>query len=332
LRIAILAGIDRLVMRPLKILVSTILLAAMPAASQVPVSPTGVTEDRLPQPAVLLGKVRVLGDVVYAQPMGHRPLRLDLYQPPAGKPRPLVVFVHGGGWTTGHKRATAHFADFPGLLADLAQRGFVVASVEYRLSAEQAFPGAVDDVKAAIAFLRGNAGRYGIDAGKVAVWGGSAGAHLAAMAAYDGAGVQGFVGWYGPYAIDPLLQQSLAASKAGVPMTAQAKAETEGGLSFFGCALTGCPDGVAQRGSPIAHVDSGDPPALLVHGSADTLVPASQSEAMAAALRAAGVPVQLELVAGANHGWTSPTPEATTAASRRAVQLTFDWLQQRFAQ
>jgi acetyl esterase/lipase len=301
-------------------------------AEPVQVSPVGVTEDRLPPPVAQIGDVQVLADVAYAQPVGFRPLRLDLYTPPMAATRPLVVFVHGGGWTTGHKRATAHYADFPGLLADLARKGFVVASVEYRLSGEKAFPGATDDVKAAIDFLRANARRYGIDPGRVVLWGGSAGAHIAAMAAFTDAHVQGFVGWYGPYDIDALLARQLAAVKAGIPMDAQAKAELNGGLSFFGCTLDGCPPGVARAASPIAHVDQADPPTLLVHGTADTLVPPTQSEAFDAALKKAGVPVEVVLLPGANHGWTSPTPAATTTASQRAVAVTFDWLLKHFPQ
>jgi acetyl esterase/lipase len=299
-------------------------------AEQVPVSPTGVTADRLPQPAVTLGDVQVLTDVTYAQPVGFRPLRLDLYSGHVAGPRPLVVFVHGGGWTTGHKRATAHYADFPGLLASLARKGFVVASVEYRLSGEKAFPGAIVDVTAAVSFLRANAVRYGIDPGRVVLWGGSAGAHIAAMAAFTDARVQGFIGWYGPYDVDALLARQLAAVKAGVPMDAQAKSELTGGLSFFGCTLDGCPPGMARAASPIAHVDRADPPTLLVHGTADTLVPPAQSEAFESVLRNAGVPVEIVMLPGANHGWTSKTPAETTSASQRAVEVTFDWLQKHF--
>jgi acetyl esterase/lipase len=301
-------------------------------AEPLPVSPTGVIGDRFPQPVVRIGDVQVLADVTYVQPVGFRPLRLDLYSQPVTGRRPLVVFVHGGGWTTGHKRATAYYADFPGLLASLARKGFVVASAEYRLSGEKAFPGAADDVKIAVNFLRANAVRYGIDPGRIVLWGGSAGAHIAAMAAFTDAHVQGFIGWYGPYDVDALLARQLAAVKAGVPMDAQAKSELTGGLSFFGCTLDGCPPGVARAASPIAQVDAADPPTLLVHGIADTLVPPAQSEAFEAVLRKAGVPVEMVMVPGANHGWASKTPAETTAASQRAVAVTFDWLQKHFPQ
>jgi acetyl esterase/lipase len=151
------------------------------------------------------------------------------------------------------------------------------------------------------------------------------------MVALTDARVQAFVGWYGPYNIETMLARSIAAAKSGQPMSAQARAETEGGLSFFGCTIEGCPPDVARPASPLNFVDSGDPPTLLIHGSADNLVPPDQSERLAAAMRKAGVPVQLLLLPGADHGWTSATPDATAANSRRAARITFDWLEKRFA-
>ncbi len=95
--------------------------------------------------------------------------------------RPLVVFVHGGGWWTANQRAASAFLDFPAVLANLAQRGYVVASIEYRLSGEAPFPAQLLDLQEAVRFLRANAARFGIDPAKVALWGMSAGAQLAAL-------------------------------------------------------------------------------------------------------------------------------------------------------
>src|SRR5256885_1317013 len=126
--------------------------------------------------------------VVYWEPAGYRPLTLDLYLPgetvePPPDGFPLVVFVHGGGWMGGDARRSGAFADFPGVLASLAARGYVVASVEYRLSGEATFPAAIQDVKAAIRRLRSDAAKYGIDPALAMTWGVSAGGPLPALPA-----------------------------------------------------------------------------------------------------------------------------------------------------
>jgi acetyl esterase/lipase len=318
-------------------------LASNPAP--IAVAATTVTEDRLPQASVKLGSVQVQTDIVYSTVAGFRPLRLDLYTPDAQGPRPLVIFIHGGGWTTGMKRTTSNFSDFPGVLAGLAEHGFSVASIEYRLSSEAPFPAAVLDAKAAVRFLRANAARFGIDPARIAIWGGSAGAHLTAMTALScndprfvaedvsnatvSDCVQAWVGWYGPYDITEMLQASIqAANTPGLEMSAQAKAETEGGIRFFGCTLNGCPDGVLTQASPIAYVDAKDPMVILLHGTADTLVPHAQSEMLLRKLQSAGVKSELILIDGVGHGWVGSEHKKTESASRQAVSVTSDWLVQ----
>ncbi|TLZ04186.1 MAG: alpha/beta hydrolase, partial [Gammaproteobacteria bacterium] len=155
--------------------IGVLMLAAQSAAAEAgtassPAADVGasvVPEDPYPQrriafPAGVVG----LPDLVYSTIAGFRPLRLDLYLPPAGRaaaPRPFVVYVHGGGWLNGHTRQSGAFQNWPNVLASLAARGYVVASVEYRLSSEARFPAAVQDLKAAIRWLRSQASAYGID-------------------------------------------------------------------------------------------------------------------------------------------------------------------------
>jgi acetyl esterase/lipase len=320
--------------------------AAKPKLDEIPIAAAPVTEDRLPASRVMLPGVSVRTDMVYDTPFGHRPLRLDLYTPTASaqRPLPLLVFVHGGGWTIGHKRATASYADFPGVLASAARRGYVVASVEYRLSGEAPFPGSVQDVKAAVRFLRAQSASLGIDPGRVGLWGGSAGAHLAAMSAFacgetaldpkDKANAgesdcaQAFVGWYGPYDVAQLVQGAAAAAAAAASAgAAGAGAPTDntellGGLAYLECTPAGCPPGRLRQASPVAYVDRSDPPSLLIHGTADTLVPHVQTLGMAEALRGAGVPVEVLSIDGVNHGWAGPTPQRTREASLQALEAT----------
>jgi acetyl esterase/lipase len=281
-------------------------------------------------------------DVVYSSPAGHRPLRLDLYQPPGNRTAPLVVFVHGGGWAVGTKRTTANYADWPGVLAAIAEKGFVVVSVEYRLSGEAAFPAPVQDILAAVRFLRAQSGTYGIDPNRVVLWGGSAGAHLAALAAFachtpafggDASSTepcaQGFVGWYGPYDIAGMFAAMMKAPAGS--LFPEQKRELDRSIGFFGCPNAVCPPGALENASPLTYVTSASPPALLLHGDADTVAPVSQSQALDNALKAAGVAVEMVTYPGVNHGWVGASAEVTGEASRRALTRTIEYLEMQFA-
>src|SRR5579859_1700208 len=154
-------------------------------SSEPAISAQVVPEDRYPQRHVdFPGGVVGIPDLVYANIPGFRPLHLDLYRPGPARtpaPRPFVVYVHGGGWMTGHTRQSGAFSNWPEVLASLAARGYVVASVEYRLSGEARFPAAIQDVKAAIRWLRAHAAEYGIDKQHGLIWGASAGGKLASL-------------------------------------------------------------------------------------------------------------------------------------------------------
>ena len=193
--------------------------AALPRVPDVPVEASPVLEDRFPQPKVAFAHdVESQPDLVYSVPPGFRPLRLDLYRPrntgSVTRGLPLVVYVHGGGWQSGHTRHAGAFANWPGVLALLASKGYVVASIEYRLSGEAPFPAAIQDVKTSIRWLRSKSAQFGIDPTSVIIWGGSAGGQLAALAATSckveslapdpqsplaaqSDCVQGLVTWYG---------------------------------------------------------------------------------------------------------------------------------------
>jgi acetyl esterase/lipase len=119
----------------------------------------------------------------YASPGGHD-LLLDLFVPQgAGSQLPVIVFLHGGGWSGGTRTTGPDFKRF------FAQSGFAMASIEYRLTPSVTFPGNVEDVKTAIRWLRKNARTYGLDAGRIGLWGTSAGATLACVAALSPKGM-----------------------------------------------------------------------------------------------------------------------------------------------
>ncbi len=251
-------------------------------------------------------------------------LRLDVLVPNAGTaPRPLVVWVHGGGWRSGSKAQRAQ-------AQRLVCRGYIVASIDYRLSGEAVFPAQIHDVKAAIRHLRANASTYGIDTTRIAVFGSSAGGHLAALAGTSsgiasledttqGNGttssrVQAVVDWYGPTQLTLMDSQLLAEGcPAGTARHGEAgSAESQ----LLGCTLSAaaCAD-QARAANPGAYVDAQDPPALILHGDQDCTVPQGQSELLAQALDGAGVCAVRRTVPTAGHGgppWQSaPVQDAS---------------------
>jgi acetyl esterase/lipase len=268
-----------------------------------------------------------LTDVTYATLSGFRPLRLDLYRS-AGQvaARPLVLFLHGGGWRLGNPRGGGALVDLPAILAHVAQRGYVVASIEYRLSGEAAYPAQLQDLQAALAFLRANAARLGIDASAVALWGLSAGAHLGALGAVScgesrpppaaaqppaAPCVQAFVGWFGAYDLVRYAAETTTPDLFG---------------ALFRCGGQPCASAALMQASPINFVDGKDPPALLIHGTADSNSLASQSSLFAERLRSAGVPADLLLLPDVTHGFIGSSNAQTHAATVQALNATFDFL------
>lgn len=297
---------------------------------QVAIAGDVVLEDRYPERKVRFPNgVSSFPDLVFATAPGYRPLTLDLYVPPgAGADEnrlPLVVYVHGGGWMTGHTRHSGAFANWPEALASIANEGFAVASVEYRLGSEAPFPAAFDDVRDAIRWLRANDERFGIDREKAVIMGGSAGGQLAGLVGTACGGsrypldsashsevsacVQGVVVWYGVFDFSQLVPTAPVAS---VP----------NGLGplgvFLDCMPTWCSEDLVRAASPIDWVDEADPPFLLIHGVADPVVAIDQSRAMHARLQDAGVESTLIEIPAVRHSFIGDTPEATIDASRKA--------------
>jgi acetyl esterase len=244
--------------------------------------------------------LRVDADLQYGVAADGTLLTLDVCRPPAdavGGSQPTVVSVHGGSWARGDKANS----DWRNVCLWLASEGFVAASVNYRLVPEARYPAQVDDVAAAVAWLREPAQveRFGIDPGRIGVFGGSAGGHVAAL-----------LGMLGDGPTDTGSRVSAVAQLSGPVGLAAAELEADGAsdwlrgivAEFLGCESDAddesCPQAI--EASATAHVDPSDPPVLIGHAAAE-VVPVGQAERFAATLRASAVPVELAIVPGDAH-------------------------------
>jgi acetyl esterase/lipase len=258
----------------------------------------------------------VTRDLAYAEHDGV-PLHLDLYVPAAPQPAPVVVYLHGGGWLRGSRTDRAAER-----LQPVAAAGVAVAAVQYRLSGQATFPAPLDDVRAAVRWLRAEGATFGVDAARVGAWGASAGGHLAALAALcpdardaelGDSSVQAAVTWF---ATTDLLARAtdvpegpLPPFVSGPPLVPSFEAR------LLGLAATADDPERARAASPLHHVHAGAPPFLVAHGDADGLVPSTHSRRLVTALRAAGVDTSFLLLGGANH----EDPAFDTPASLGAV-------------
>lgn len=224
---------------------------------------------------------------------------LDLYVPHGKGPFPLVFWIHGGGWHSGDKLESGiHLA------LKFLPKGFALASINYRLTADSVFPAQIEDCNAALAYLRHRADSYRIDPNRVGTLGHSAGAHLAALMACTGnekrfssdqqasLRVQASVCWAIPADLDR--------DRGKWPATSMMHNAASAALwGFFPSKRY---DGeFARMASPASYVHANVPPVLIVHGQQDELVPPGQALAFTESLKKAGVPVTLRLVSNRGH-------------------------------
>lgn len=250
--------------------------------------------------------VRTEKNVVY-DTIDKQPLYLDISVPKGGGPHPCIVLLHGGAWVSGSRKDLSIGAKEkdgrvgPSLIEEVAARGYVVASVGYRLAPKHPFPAQIQDARAAVRFLRARANAYGIDRDKFAAAGFSAGGHLALLLGladkvdgWDAGGnrdhgsrVQCVVDFFGP--TDLSLYNTEAIQDAYlVPVFGKA-AKTD--------------KAVFQKASPVTYVSGAAPPVLMFHGTFDVVVPVIHSELLHKKLRDAGATSELVTVFAEGHGW-----------------------------
>jgi acetyl esterase/lipase len=243
---------------------------------------------------------------------------LDIYQPrdKAHQPMPVLIHVPGGGWVSGSKDEQA----LP-LLYHMAARGWTCFSINYRLAPKARFPAMLEDVLRAIAWVKSHAADYGANPEFVAITGGSAGGHLVSLAALirdRGQFQPGFeevdtrvsvaVPIYGRY--DFLNRHSLLAGAGLEPFLTKA---------VMPGPTASCSE-LWELASPESQVHAGAPPFLVIHGSADTMIPVEEARHFVTALRQISAnPVDYAEVPGAQHGydmvcssWAMPTVYAVS--------------------
>jgi acetyl esterase/lipase len=309
-----------------------------PAAvhAEVPPAPPGYSSEAALKVAYLAGRLKTI-DVNLPIPDsvtvekgieygrgGDTSLKLDLYQPADNGPaadaarRRAIIFVHGGAWKGGNREMYHYYC------VRFAEQGYLAATISYRLRDVAPFPGAVQDVKCAVRWLRANADRFHVSPDHIAIAGGSAGGHLSLMAGYatdidelEGAGgnaressrVQAVINLYGP-----------------TDLTTDFARTNEVVVSFLGGRSYGDAPDVFRLASPVTHVSPDDPPTLILHGSIDSVVPIEQAELLVGRLKEAGVRFEYDRIDGWPH-----TMDLEAEVNRHCLAKMLEFLDSAFA-
>ena len=278
--------------RPLAVLLVGVSLLTVAAFAQAPGPGRG---GRAGGPPAVTGPAPTHVDLDYApaDPAGSGGHRLDLYIPVgASQPLPVAIWTGGSAWRADTGKRTA-----PGVAAQLNPVGYAVAGVSIRSTSQAPFPAQLHDIKAAIRWLRSNAGKYNLDPDRIAIMGDSSGGWTASMAALTGdvpelegtvgttgvpSRVRAAVAFYPP--TNFLTMDEWAVQRCTPPGCHDDVTSPESQL--VGCAIQSCPEKV-QAANPVRYVSEADPPMLILHGNSDPLVPHNQGEQLYMALNKA---------------------------------------------
>ena len=270
---------------------------------------------------------RKFTDIAYATVSAAE--KLDIYLPAKGEGQyPVIISIHGGAFMFGDKADN----QLNPMLAGLAH-GYAIVSINYRMSGEALFPKNIQDVKAAIRWVKAHAKEYGFNANKIALWGGSAGGNLAALAgtagdvkeledlslgnAGESSRVQAVVDWFGPTNF-LLMDEQLTVNKNGAANHSEADSPES---KVLGKKITEIPELVKQA-NPENYISKDDPPFLVEHGTKDPVVPVQQSINFSKKIEtiAGKQKVILHLLQGAGHG----SPEFETKENLNRVFVFLD--------
>jgi len=240
--------------------------------------------------------VTVENNIEYSNP-DNQHLMVNMARPNGNGPFPAVLCIHGGGFRAGDRNG------YNGLIKQLAERGYVAATVEYRLAPKYQFPAAVFDCKAAVRWLRANAAKYHVDPNRIGVTGGSAGGHLVYFLGvtqdvkmFEGDGgnadqsskVNCVVSYFGPSDFTKSYGKSVDAAEV-LPLWLGGNLETARQKHILS--------------SPLYWVTPTAPPTLAIHGTKDPYVAYEQGVWIIDKLKAAGVEAEMMTMEGAGHGF-----------------------------
>ncbi|HMG90405.1 MAG TPA: alpha/beta hydrolase [Chryseolinea sp.] len=227
---------------------------------------------------------------------------LDIYLPKDVKPNtPVVIWVHGGAWMLNDKYADMGYMS--NTIRSILEKGYVLASIDYRHSTTAIFPAQIQDCYQALEFLHNNASKYKLDKNKFVLFGFSAGGHLASLLALS---INNNVSEFYPQKKKTNFKIKAVMDFYGpsdfLSMTAMGDPEMKGDpiSTLLGSTPIKRPD-ISKLASPSNYVDKDDPPFIIVHGEKDESVPYQQSVLLQSYLNLAGVKNQLIVVKGAPH-------------------------------
>jgi alpha-L-fucosidase 2 len=247
-------------------------------------------------------------DIEFAKPGGVS-LTLDAYVPEGKGPFPTVIIVHGGGWINGTK--TTYVTP---LFEPLTKAGFTWFTINYRLAPQHPYPAAVEDVEAAIRWVKKNAKTYKADPKRIALVGESAGGHLVSLAGAKGKGETKVAAVIPFYGVHDFVHRAKAMNDIGSNVKQFLRIDGWEGEAKM------------REASPIQYVHKGMPPYLMIHGTEDKAVPYEQSPLMCAKMKEVRVPCEVYTVQGAPHG---VGPWEKVPAHQRYKEKMVEWLRQK---
>ena len=259
-------------------------LTPTPTATAIP-SP-------IPTPTFAIEKFGAVElDVSYCTP-DDVPQKMDIYYPTSGGPWPVLLYVHGGGWSEGDKTEGAAWRG-------MTERGFLVISVNYRLASYGSkFPAMIEDVKCAVRYLRAHAPQYHLDTNHVGAVGASAGGHLVALLGL----ADESAGWdTGEYPGQSSHVQAVVTMAGPSDFTREDYGSVNMAIYYAFDETPGSPSEKLVAASPVMYITPDDPPFLIIHGDKDGIVPLEQSQVLDEQLKKVGVPSVLVIVKNGTH-------------------------------